>query len=311
MISVERYSAAARTEWDAFVERSKNATFLHRRSYMDYHSARFADHSIVFRHKGKAAALLPAHAVGGVLNSHSGLTYGGLLLGTEATAGMVCDMFAALGAYLAGQGFGKVVYKPVPHIYHSVPAEEDLYAMFHVCGARLSARSVSSAALLPQVLGWRGNHLRGLKRAAGVVEVREGTPLGEFWPLLEANLHGKYGVRPVHTVGEITELQRSNPGRIRQYGAFIGGEIVAGTTIYDTGRVLHVQYVASNREGNDSGALKAIYHHVMGTAPARVAYIDFGTSTEDGGRTLNRSLALFKEGFGARAVAYDTYEWDV
>ena len=36
-------------------------------------------------------------------------------------------------------------------------------------------------------------------------------------------------------------------------------------------------------------------------------WIDFGISTEERGQRLNEGLASYKEGFGARAVNYDTY----
>ena len=39
-------------------------------------------------------------------------------------------------------------------------------------------------------------------------------------------------------------------------------------------------------------------------------YFDFGISTEKGGAYLNRGLAANKEGFGARAIVYDTYKVD-
>jgi hypothetical protein len=40
-------------------------------------------------------------------------------------------------------------------------------------------------------------------------------------------------------------------------------------------------------------------------------YLDFGKSTETHSDILNENLIYQKEGFGARAVCYDTYEWDV
>ena len=43
----------------------------------------------------------------------------------------------------------------------------------------------------------------------------------------------------------------------------------------------------------------------------RVRYFDFGASTEDGGRTLNAGLVEYKEGFGARTVVHDMYEWEL
>ena len=37
-------------------------------------------------------------------------------------------------------------------------------------------------------------------------------------------------------------------------------------------------------------------------------YLDFGISTENGGRYLNENLIYQKEGLGGRGVCYDIYE---
>ena len=51
MITIKRYdSTTDRERWNQFVALSKQATFLLHRSYMDYHSDRFHDHSLmIFR----------------------------------------------------------------------------------------------------------------------------------------------------------------------------------------------------------------------------------------------------------------------
>ena len=57
MIEIRRYSNTDKPIWDDFVKRSKNATFLHLRDYMDYHADRFDDFSLMaFNHHGKLAA---------------------------------------------------------------------------------------------------------------------------------------------------------------------------------------------------------------------------------------------------------------
>ncbi|MDO4958531.1 MAG: GNAT family N-acetyltransferase [Prevotellaceae bacterium] len=62
MISICRYTQNKQTEWDAFVKVSKNGTFLFLRAYMDYHSDRFTDHSLMYyNEKGKLIAVLPAN----------------------------------------------------------------------------------------------------------------------------------------------------------------------------------------------------------------------------------------------------------
>ena len=48
MFDIRRYTTDMADEWNQFVARSKNGTFLFHRGYMDYHQDRFVDHSIVF-----------------------------------------------------------------------------------------------------------------------------------------------------------------------------------------------------------------------------------------------------------------------
>ena len=63
MFEIERYTPAKKDEWDQFVRQSKNGTFLFLRDYMDYHSDRFADFSLVARDGEKIIAVLPAITV--------------------------------------------------------------------------------------------------------------------------------------------------------------------------------------------------------------------------------------------------------
>ena len=64
MMSLRRYTADDAEAWDDFVEQSKNGTFLFKRQYMDYHSDRFTDHSLLFFNKKRhLIAFLPANEV--------------------------------------------------------------------------------------------------------------------------------------------------------------------------------------------------------------------------------------------------------
>ena len=80
MTEIIRYDASMAAQWDEFSRASRNATFLHQRGYMDYHSDRFEDCSLVALRDGKPCALLPANVVDGTLWSHRGLTYGGWIV---------------------------------------------------------------------------------------------------------------------------------------------------------------------------------------------------------------------------------------
>ena len=66
---------------NSFIDQAKNATFLFNRNFMDYHSDRFQDFSMmIFNEKENLVALLPANRVDDIVYSHQGLTYGVLVL---------------------------------------------------------------------------------------------------------------------------------------------------------------------------------------------------------------------------------------
>ena len=65
--TVKKYTPDQKPLWDTFVAQAKNATFLFYRDFMDYHSDRFEDHSLMVFKKEKLIALLPANTAGGVV----------------------------------------------------------------------------------------------------------------------------------------------------------------------------------------------------------------------------------------------------
>ena len=93
MFTIRRYTPADKRIWDLYVAKSKNATFLFRRDYMDYHSDRFADYSLLFFKGSRLYALLPANIEGDTLFSHHGLTYGGLIMDKEVCTADVLVLF--------------------------------------------------------------------------------------------------------------------------------------------------------------------------------------------------------------------------
>lgn len=312
MIDIRHYEPQSASEWNAFVAESKNGTFLFDRRYMDYHSDRFADSSLMVYRDGRLFALLPANREGDVLCSHRGLTYGGLVTGPSATASAVVETFEAVNAYLRGEGLRRVVYKAVPWIYHRIPAEEDLYALFRVCRARLVARDISSAIMQPHRLKWHRDRRYGINRCRNNgVAVELSDDFEGFWPVLEDNLVRSHGARPVHSLGEIRLLKSRFPDNILLYVARRDGRVLGGTVLYVTPQVVHAQYISASAEGKALRVIDAIYDRILNGDFADCLYFYFGKSTEDCGRVLNESLIYQKEGFGGRGVCYDWYEWSL
>lgn len=310
MFAIIRYSPAFHDEWNHYVAKARNATFLFYREYMDYHSDRFHDHSLLFFVGNHLHSILPAHEIGDMFCSHRGLTYGGLLMDEDVTTADVLVLFEELNVYLREHGFQKVLYRTIPWVYHRLPSEEDLYAMFWKCGARLKQRMTGTVIFMDEHLRWRKDHRRRLKQAqtAGIT-VRRDAGFAEFWPVLNDNLQRKYQAQSVHTLEEIELLKSRFPDQIIQYNAYLNEEIVGGITFYVMGHVLHGQYSGTTDEGKRLGAMEAIYDQVMYNDYVHMRYLDFGTSNEQGGLILNAGLIAHKEGYGGHTVMYDTYEW--
>lgn len=308
-MKVTRYAPSMREAWDTFVRDSKNGTFIIERGYMDYHAEIFADHSLLFHGgDGELLALLPANEADGVLTSHGGLTYGGMVSGHRMTTPAMLEAFEGLLAHMHSAGLARLLYKTVPHIYHAHPAEEDRYALFR-CGARLYRSDVLAVALPRNPLGYQQRRVRKVKQAVkeGLTTVTS-RDFAAFWPILEANLGVVHGKRPVHSLAEIELLAGRFPDNVRLHLALDGAIPVAGVVIYDSGRVAHVQYIGSVERGREVGALDLIFTTLIERDYAMREYFDFGISNEDDGRVLNVGLIEQKEGFGARAVAHDFYE---
>lgn len=311
LLQVTRYLPDAAPTWNDFVARAKNGLFLFDRGYMDYHADRFVDHSLLVWDADKLIALLPANEREGRLVSHGGLTFGGVLGDRRMRTGAMLGVFSALRAYLAAEGLGGLTYKAIPHIYHQVPAEEDLYAL-QVNGARLVRRDVSSTIDLRDRPAYAKGRKWSTSRAlAAGLEIAEGRGFAEFMALEAAHLLQKYGVRPTHTAEEMELLAARFPDAIRLFTARRDGELLAGVLVYESRMVAHAQYIASSEAGREVGALDAILHHLLNTVfAARRPFFDFGISTEEVGMRLNAGLIENKESYGARATVHDFYELD-
>lgn len=312
MIDIQRYTADRADEWNQFVAASKNGTFLFDRGFMDYHSNRFCDHSLLVYRGRRLYALLPANEKDNTLVSHGGLTYGGLIMDNRCSAKGILESFIAINDYLRQQGFLNVVYKAVPWIYHQLPAEEDLYALTSVCHAHLTIRDISSAIVASHRQKFTEARRSGLRKAlkAGL-KVCESDDVDAFWNILNDNLTKKYAVHPVHTVDELRLLRSRFPNQIKLWLVFDGNTPLGGTLLFLTPQVLHTQYISATTYGKQIGAIDLLFDHLINNIYKGYPYIDFGKSTVSDSADLNEQLIFQKEGFGARAVCYDTYEYKI
>ena len=309
-IRVEPYRSQHKQIWDEMIARSRNGVFLFCRDYMEYHSDRFQDASLLFFDGNDLLAVLPANRDGDQVVSHGGLTFGGVISQDSLGASAMLTLFDVLREWLRGQGVNTLLYKPVPHIYHRAPAEEDLYALFR-CGARLVRRDLSSTLDMTRRSPMEHGRQYQLKRGKRTFVVRESTDYAAFMDLVRSALTAKYNVHPTHTKQEIELLSGRFPQNIRLYAAYRGEQLCAGVLVYENTRVAHAQYIAGSDEAKREGALECIFDDLLEKRYASIRYFDWGISTEQAGRSLNPGLVKNKESYGARGVVYDLYELDL
>lgn len=313
MITITRYDASMAARWDEMARLSRNGTFLHQRGYMDYHSDRFTDCSLVAMNDGKWCALLPACVDGDTLFSHRGLTYGGWLVPLKHfDATVMLQVMDAAIEWMRARGIKHLVYKAVPHIYHRYPCEEDLYALFRH-GASLFETNISTTIDLTCPLPLdRGNKSgANAARKAGIT-VGPSEDWEGYWHLLSSLLDERYDTRPVHTLDEMRLLQGRFPENISLHTATLDGELLAGVVMYLSQPVAHCQYIGASPAGKESKALTLLFEHLIAKyQQAGYRYFDFGISNENHGLYLNEGLVRQKSRLGGRGIVYNTFQIDL
>ncbi len=319
-MKLQPYSPSYKTAWDTFVESSRNGTFLFFRDFMEYHADRFEDASLIFMNeKGRIKGILPAswHEELREIRSHGGLTYGGFVLSSDTHAAEAGEMMELTKEfYFTKYKAQRLILSLVPHIYHRQPADDARYWLFRY-GAHLHTCGLSSAIDLRNpgpisTLRRRCFH-QALRYGLEYAEVKTDDidSWTEYWRLLTAVLQSRHGVKPVHSLSEITMLAQRFPHNIRLKIVRhpLSHSIIAGCVLFMTEPVVHVQYIATEDEGRKYGALDLLFTRLIQEfSPCdSYRYLDFGISTEDGGHILNEGLNRQKEGFGARSVVYESY----
>lgn len=310
---VKKYTNQDFHQWNDFIKTSKNGLFLFDRNYMDYHSDRFQDHSLmIYDTNHKLLAVLPANQVDETLYSHQGLTFGGFIYGKKIQASQMKEVISALKTYCQKNTIHKIIYKAVPYFYHTQPAQEDIYVLFQE-GAKLSRVDISSTIDMKQTrYAFSSGRKAGLKKADSCnFTIHQTDNCEPFFNMLSSLLEEKYQARPTHTANEMKLLQSRFPNNIRIYGCYHEDEMVAGVIMYEYAHVAHTQYIGTNAFGRENGALDYLLNGLINEVYKDFHYFDFGISTEDGGRKLNEALIQQKEGFGARSTVHQFFELEI
>lgn len=310
MIFIKRYTEEQKEEWNQFNASAKNTLFMFDRNYMDYHKNRFLDHSLMFYQDDELIAILPMSEKDAVLTSHGGLTYGGFIVGTKMKQHIMNECMKELILYAKENGYHEINYKTIPHIYHQQPAEEDRYALFLYDAQMVKVESstvVNLEAPLKMPKGRKAQISRAKREGCIVEEKTDYDSFAQFIALENQVLSEHHNTKAVHTAEEINLLHDNFPNNIHLYATMKEDMMIAGTIVFEYGQVIHTQYMAANEEARRIGALDFAVSTVIEKYRSNKKWLDFGISTEDGGRTLNEGLIAQKEGFGGRTNVYEMW----
>lgn len=307
-MDVRRYDSSMRPRWDEFVRTAKNGSFLFLRDYLEYHSDRFEDASLLVFQGDKLLAVLPAEKKGKVIRSHYGLTYGGMVYDPAIAFEPAVECFSAALTFLRKQGAKTLLYRKIPPYYASLPVGEDEWALFRA-GAHIEEVRPSAVINFENRLAVGGMRDRAVRKAetAGC-EVRRSSDYRRYWrEVLEVALSERHGATPVHTADEIVRLAEKFPDNIQLFVTLSGDKMLSGAVIYRWKSTAHLQYVAATPEGRSARSTDVLFRELIDGKHFDYRYFSLGTSQIPETNEINHTLLEWKESWGARAVSHFTY----
>lgn len=295
-------------QWDEFVKEAKNGTFLFQRDFMEYHSDRFLDYSLLIYEKNKLIALLPANKKGQKIYSHQGLTYGGLLFKDSVGGEKVKRILDEVLLFLQEQGITNLYVKMIPVFYHKEPSLELSFFLPEKGGVCYS-KDLNLA--IDYRLPWKLHKSKRKnfnKRESLGFQIEEMDDCEEFWQqVLIPRLKEKHQVAPVHSLEEIHFLKKKFPSNIKQYNISLNNQVLAGITIFKTDTVVKSQYGAVTNEGEKYRALDFLFITLIQKYKDEgYTFFDMGTVTEN-----NFGLLKQKEELGCRIYTQDFYKLEL
>ncbi len=307
--SVRLYTSEDYAIWNNFVSTAKNATFLFHRDFMEYHSDRFQDFSLLIFEDDILVSIIPANRVDKTIFSHQGLTYGGFVFDNKIKLGQVIAITKDVLAFLHSLDITAFQLKLIPSIYTDYFSEEIEYVLF-LSNAKLIRRDCLSVIDLTKTFALSKTRRESIRRGEkNNLVIKEEPKFDLFWnEILIPNLAKKHNSKPVHTLEEISNLQQKFPNNIRHFNVYNIDKIVAGTTVFITDKVAHPQYISGNVQKNELGSLDLLYNYLITQVFKDKNFFDFGISHEQNGKKINQGLLFWKETFGAKTTIQNFYE---
>ena len=307
--TIKRYNSEYFTIWNAFVSSSSNATFLFHRDFMEYHSDRFEDYSLLVFEDEKLISILPANRVDDTIFSHQGLTYGGFVFENDISILQIKLVILNTLSFLKENNFKAFKIKEIVSIY-SINSNKEISSFLLENGAIISSKKMNLAIDFKSDFKVSKSKLKHFKRINSIgLEIKKEDDLSVFWnEVLIPRLDQKFSSKPVHSIDEISKLKAKFPENIHQYNVYLDDEILAGITIFKTNNVIKSQYGATTENGEKYRALDFLYINLINEFKDEFDFFDMGTVDDDSELGYNIGLFNQKKELGCSIFEQNFYE---
>ena len=306
--SVKLYKPTDKTIWDNFVL-NNSISFLFQRDFMDYHNDRFKDFSLMIYKDESLVVLFPANKDEDCVHSHQGLTYGDLILNKALDKETIKFIYKVILAFLEDNDIKELRIKSLPTFYAN-----DRVEMLNLTKELLNAKLYRKDQVLAidynvpytihktKLKNYRKNQQKGFV-------IHEVDDFSVFWnKVLTPRLLEKHNTKPVHSLEEIELLNTRFPDKIRQFNIYLEGEILAGITIFDKGKVVKSQYGATTNRGEKERALEYLFLHLIYKyKDLGKEFFSMGTVTDNNELGYNKGLLKQKQELGCSIYFQDFY----
>ncbi|GAB1857524.1 hypothetical protein MHTCC0001_23600 [Flavobacteriaceae bacterium MHTCC 0001] len=309
VFKVEKYNKVHYDVWNDFVDKTKNATFLFHRNFMEYHSDRFDDFSLMVFRNEELVAIFPANRVANIVYSHQGLTYGGIFVNIKVSGVELRPILEALCSFAILKGVTSFILKRIPSIYESFfdgvwDCLMKNYRVVELSTQKLLSIDYSNYKIHKTKLK---HYRRALNKG---LSIKKETTFAPFWnQVLIPRLKTKHNTKPVHTLKEIEYLHKLFSLNLKQYNVYLNNTILAGITIFDKGRVVKSQYGATTDLGEKYYAMDFLFVHLIEHyRDVGKIFFSMGTVTDDNELGYNPGLLRQKIEFGCQEYPFKYFQ---
>ncbi len=299
ILLIKKYQKDDLAQWNLFIENSLNGTFLLDREFMEYHSDRFTDHSLMIFDENILICCIPAHEVDKKWFSHRGLTYGGLIFKEVKKGNEIVEVLNAITKYLKTNNFNSCEFNLSPPIYNDAHDEIletlisngfEITRTFDNMHVMLEDRSTVSSK---KTAGYRNGTFSDLVfSTTASIEVF-------YNEVLVPSLKSRHAAAPVHTLKELEKLKENFSDEIIVHAVYQNNQMISGVLFFIKDNIVKSQYAASTQQGFKMRAMDFLYIESMqyfNTAGKKI--MDYGTANNPDGSIIS-GLKRFKKELGA------------